>query len=654
MAAVLDIPTLSEKTLSSLIKTITDGRVVVHNASGLPLGDTPAIDEPSFAFGQAFAKLQQRTRLTDAVRRVLDSGKAGRQLTTILSDWLRLRDGPLEDLAKALEFADQWLVREAAFNADIATLHAQLQLFAKPSLWVVMADGLGAAGASGSGTDLSAIHQALAAEEDVNVLVLVADPSLVGTGASEARPRRDVGLYAANYGTAYVAATSPLSHPEQFERSVREADAFHGPSVVVAYIPTPAQVTAAAPTAAAIAGEAVESGRWPLYRWDPVADARGDDGAFTVDSSKLRADVAAFLEGNNHLSLLARASPALAPELTQSHEWALSSAQDAVSAKLKASFDALMGAFTPPPLTVLFGSDGGNAETLAKRLANEAKTRFGFAQVTVKAMDAVASLEELAATGNAVFVVSTAGQGDMPSNARHFFKTLSAAAAAPGSEEGSALAALRFAVFGLGDSNYWPKKEQRIFYNKASLDLDVALRAAGAQALVDRGLGDDQDVGGYSAGWKRWLPPLWASLGVAVPDTKEDDAAGKVRGAEDVKVTSRYLRGTIAQGLTDTTTGQLTYEDTLLTKFHGIYQVREDRGRGATGAHESDHSASPTPNPCFTERYLPPYVRALAPLCSKMTAICAGSASARAWSPLTPSWCACASPAACAPRSSTS
>lgn len=519
--------------------------------------------DTSFAFGQALARLQKRERLADKVRQVLASGKAGRQLTEILENWLKARNAT--DLSSVLAFSDQWLVREAAFDKDIRAVHEQQSLLPKPSLWIVVNDGMGPSGGAAS-AEITAIHNILAAEEDVNVLVLVADPALASAAGGEgARLRRDVGLYALNYGTSYVASTSPLADPAQYERALKEADAFHGPSVVLAYVPTDAQVAAAGEGASpvSVATEAVNSGRWPLYRWDPAADARGEETAFAVDSAKLRDDIKAFVDGNNHLTLLSRAQPSLAPELTSSVEGTVGALAAAAEAKLKASFDKLMGAFTPPPLVVLFGSDGGNAEGLAKRLGTEAKSRYGFTDVTVKAMDAVTSLGDLgtASTPVAVFVVSTAGQGDMPTNARGFWKALQGAVAA----EQKPLAALKYAVFGLGDSNYWPKKEQRVFFNKASVDLDAALAAAGAAPLVERGIGDDQDVGGFSAGWKRWTPALWASLGVAVPAPKEEDGAGKVRGAEDVKTTSKYLRGTIAQGLTDATTGALTYEDTLLT-----------------------------------------------------------------------------------------
>ena len=68
---------------------------------------------------------------------------------------------------------------------------------------------------------------------------------------------------------------------------------------------------------------------------------------------------------------------------------------------------------------------------------------------------------------------------------------------------------------------------------------------------------------------------------MGVPGEDGSEGAGPTtRIPEAIKPTSNFLRGTIAQGLTDTSTGALSYEDTILTKFHGIYQQdnRDERG----------------------------------------------------------------------------
>lgn len=72
----------------------------------------------------------------------------------------------------------------------------------------------------------------------------------------------------------------------------------------------------------------------------------------------------------------------------------------------------------------------------------------------------------------------------------------------------------------------------------------------------------------------RWQPKLWEALGVSAGATSGDKKT--VKSDEQIKLESNFLRGTLATTLEDTTTGALPYEDTKLTKFHGIYQ-QDDR-----------------------------------------------------------------------------
>ncbi|GES80661.1 sulfite reductase subunit beta [Rhizophagus clarus] len=101
----------------------------------------------------------------------------------------------------------------------------------------------------------------------------------------------------------------------------------------------------------------------------------------------------------------------------------------------------------------------------------------------------------------------------------------------------------------------------------------MQLELLGGSRLTSLGLGDDQDADGYETGFQAWEPELWKALGVellgaAVEEPKKTD--------DDMKVESNFLRGTIAEGLEDTSTGALSERDTKLTKFHGIYQ-QDDR-----------------------------------------------------------------------------
>jgi sulfite reductase alpha subunit-like flavoprotein len=114
-------------------------------------------------------------------------------------------------------------------------------------------------------------------------------------------------------------------------------------------------------------------------------------------------------------------------------------------------------------------------------------------------MDAF-EVTELPAARRAVFVTSTMGQGDPPSNARSFWKFLLRKSLPEDS-----LRRLSFACFGLGDSHYAK-------FNVAAKKLHRRLERLGATSVVALGLGDDQHPAGYDYALDPWLTGLWKVL----------------------------------------------------------------------------------------------------------------------------------------------
>ncbi|CAM9689809.1 unnamed protein product [Choristocarpus tenellus] len=119
--------------------------------------------------------------------------------------------------------------------------------------------------------------------------------------------------------------------------------------------------------------------------------------------------------------------------------------------------------------------------------------RRGF-DVRVSSLDSY-DLEKLPNTYMAVFIVSTTGDGEVPSNMKKFWQSLPM----------DSLAGMRFGVFGLGDSSY-------IKYNAAARKLHARLLQLGSTELVPRGLGDDQSPRGMWGDLDPWLSLLWTKL----------------------------------------------------------------------------------------------------------------------------------------------
>ncbi len=143
------------------------------------------------------------------------------------------------------------------------------------------------------------------------------------------------------------------------------------------------------------------------------------------------------------------------------------------------------------PLLVLFGSQTGTAETLAKRVAKEAAQ----SGLTARALglDRYGSIE-WAAEKNLVIITSTYGDGEPPDNAQEFWKTLN-------SEAAPALAHLKYSVLALGDTNYSE-------FCKFGRDCDLILEKLGAQRIAPR-IDCDLD---YDAPAKTWAASVFSAL----------------------------------------------------------------------------------------------------------------------------------------------
>ncbi len=157
------------------------------------------------------------------------------------------------------------------------------------------------------------------------------------------------------------------------------------------------------------------------------------------------------------------------------------------------------------PLLIAFGSQSGNAESLAKRLAKEAASR-GFAA-------GVAGLDSLQAADlknhpNLILITSTWGEGEMPDNAAGFWDQLNQNGSSPN------LQGVRYGVLALGDRNYGDT------FCLAGRLLDQRLADLGATRVVERA---DCDVE-FDEPAARWAGAAWEAFGQSGPPTLGDDA----------------------------------------------------------------------------------------------------------------------------------
>ncbi|AET39928.1 sulfite reductase (NADPH) subunit beta Ecym_5152 [Eremothecium cymbalariae DBVPG len=509
---------------------------------------------PEYAFGGFLREQWEREQLLSTISARLDTSLFdydSSRLVELLSKWISYNKISLDESklseanAVASELFDLLQKNSGSFSAkEILDVAPTEDLFLFHVNWLIGSD----AWAYDLGN--SGVHHALASQKNVNILLVDSEPS--EKVAKSTRRKKDVGLYAMNFGNVYVASVAVYSSYTQLLTAFLEAAKYNGPSIVLAYLPysseddTPLEVLKETK-------KAVETGYWPLYRYNP--SEQNDEDVFKLDSSIIRRQLQQFLDRENRFTMLCKKIPELAGNLEKSASELITIKQ---KRRAKEAYGQLLEGLSGPPLNIYYASDGGNAAGLAKLLGARASARG--LKSTVLSMENVV-LDELPGETNVIFIVSTTGQGEFPQDGKSFWEGLK-------SSIDLDLASVNYAVFGLGDSHYWPRKEDERYYNKPSKDLFAKLHSLSAKSIIPLGLGDDQDEDGYRTQYKEWEAKLWEAFGISNAAVGEDP---QPLTNEDMKLASNYLRGTIAESLIDTSTGAVSASDQQLTKFHGIY-----------------------------------------------------------------------------------
>lgn len=537
-----------------VLNQIFDNKLHLLNSTDKP--DAGVATSPEYGFGAYLASTEKRQNLINSVQSVIKSNDFDKlnkaKVDDLLSSWVLTAKSfkSVQQTKNSEKTSDEIIELLKANTSSKAAkdLLADADSFHLKSSWLIGSD----AWAYDLGN--SGVHNVISSKKNVNMLVIDSQPYSEAVAANSSLRKKDVGLYAMNFGNVYVASVAVYASYTQLLQALLEAEKFDGPSVVLAYLPYKSE----SDSPLAVLQEtkkAVDSGYWPLYRWNPLLEE-----PFKLDSPRIKKNLQDFLDRENHLSLLSKKDPTFARTLEQSYG---KDVRDLQKRKAKDALSKLLDGLSGPPLIILFASDGGNAENLSKRLARRAKGRG--LKASALAMDDY-PVEDLPNEENIVLITSTAGQGELPQNGRNFWEAIK-------SSTDLDLGNVKYSVFGLGDSEYWPRKEDKHYYNKPSKDLFNRLQILGGVELIPLGQGDDQDADGYQQGYAEWEKQLWTALGV--DNVAAADEPPPITN-EDIKINSNYLRGTIAEGLRDESTGAISAHDQQLTKFHGIY-MQDDR-----------------------------------------------------------------------------
>jgi pyruvate-ferredoxin/flavodoxin oxidoreductase len=338
-----------ETPYAKLITQLFGERMVIGNATGCSSiwgGSAPSVpycvnkdghgptwgnslfeDPGEFTYGMFLGALQQRRKLADLAGQAIAT-EIPDEVKAALSGWLEHMKDPEQSKA----YGDK-LKAMLPVHADNPLLAQILDLsghFNKRSYWVFLGDGAAYDIAYGG------IDHVLASGEDINVMVFDTEVySNTGGQSSKATPtgsvakfaasgkktgKKDLGAMAMTYGYVYVASVGMGANKQQLMKALTEAEGYDGPSLIMAYAPC---INHGIKKGMGKTQEetrlAVASGYWPLYRFNPLARARGEN-PFTLDGKAPDGSLREFLAGEVRYASLAKTFPDEAKRLVATLE----------------------------------------------------------------------------------------------------------------------------------------------------------------------------------------------------------------------------------------------------------------------------------------------------------------------------------------------
>ena len=210
-------------------------------------------------------------------------------------------------------------------NGVFKELIENSDLFGKKSIWIVGRQR------TAYEIDFDGLDHVLASGQNVNILVLDTECySNTGGQTSKATPmgavtkfssagkrtnRKDLGRMMMVYGNVYVASISMGANKQQAVNALMEAEAYDGPSIVIALCPCINWgIRKGMGVSMVEAAQAVASGYWPLYRYNPNLAKDGKE-PLTIDYKQPNGEMPAFLNGENRYADLTQTMPDVAKTL---------------------------------------------------------------------------------------------------------------------------------------------------------------------------------------------------------------------------------------------------------------------------------------------------------------------------------------------------
>jgi len=276
-----------------------------------------------FGLGMKLADNKMRKRLERIMTEAQDCTKCSDETKALFRQWIENK----EDATITKELEPQIIAACEACGCDYSKqILAIKQFIAKRSQWIIGGDG------ASYDIGYGGLDHVIASGEDINILVLDTEVySNTGGQSSKATPlgaiakfaasgkrirKKDLGMIATTYGYVYVAQIAMGASYDQCLKAIREAEAYPGPSLVIAYAPCINHgIRKGMGKAQAEQAAAVECGYWHLWRYNPALEEEGKN-PFTLDSKEPQWEkFQEFLQGEVRYASLAKMFPTEAQEL---------------------------------------------------------------------------------------------------------------------------------------------------------------------------------------------------------------------------------------------------------------------------------------------------------------------------------------------------
>ena len=280
-------------------------------------------DNAEFGYGMLLAQKAIRGGLKEKVESVMANENASEEVKAACQEWLDtfgsgITNGAATDkLVAALEGCDCEVCKDIVKNKDF---------LAKKSQWIFGGDGWA------YDIGFGGVDHVLASGQDINVMVFDTEVySNTGGQSSKSTPtgaiaqfaaggkevkKKDMASIAMSYGYVYVAQIAMGADFNQTVKAIAEAEAYPGPSLIIAYAPCINHGIKKGMSKAQTEEElAVKCGYWHNFRFNPAAENK-----FTLDSKAPTEDYQAFLDGEVRYNSLKRSNPEKAARLFAKNE----------------------------------------------------------------------------------------------------------------------------------------------------------------------------------------------------------------------------------------------------------------------------------------------------------------------------------------------